>query len=71
MRPIRYKGIVVGMRQFAVELLKEQERVRALGLKNCANVANPEKNSRPGQWYDHCGPGVNPYKVSSRRATNL
>ena len=71
MRPIRYKGIVVGMKQFAVELLKEQARVRALGLKNRANVADPEKNSRPGQWYDHCGPGVNPYEVSSRRATNL
>ena len=71
MRPLRYRGLVVGMRQFAVELLKEQERVRQLGLKNRANVADPNKKSRPGVWYDHCDPGVNLYEVRSRRATNF
>ena len=71
MRPLRYRGLVVGMRQFAVELLKEQERVRQLGLKNWANVADPNKKSWPGVWYDHCDPGVNPYQVSSRRTTKF
>ena len=71
MRPLRYRGLVVGMRQFAVELLKEQERVRQLGLKNRANVADPNKKSWPRVWYDHCDPGVNPYEVSSWRATTF
>ena len=71
MRPLRYRGIVVGMRQFEVELLKEQDRVRQKGLKNRKNVANPNKKSRPGVWYNHCDPGVNPYEVSSQHATNF
>ena len=65
MRPLRYRGFVVGMKAYAVELLKEQERVRQLGLRNRANVADPKKpRARPGVWYKHCDPGVNPYEVS-------
>ena len=64
MKPLRYKGIVVGMKQYVNEIDKEIERVRRLGLQNRKNVANPEKSSRPGVWYDHCDPGVNPYEVS-------
>ena len=64
MRPLRYKGIVVGMKVFANELRKEIERVRRLGLQNRRNIADPEKNSRPGVWHDHVDdPDVNPYEV--------
>ena len=64
MKPLRYRGVVVGMKQYAVELEKEIERVRKKGVKNRKDVANPNKNSRPGVWYDHVDPGVNPYRVS-------
>ena len=68
MRPMRYKGTVVGMRQFDEELNKEIARVRKLGLRNCENVADPHTNSCPGVWYDHVDPDdpdQNPYEVSS------
>lgn len=66
MKPLRYHGMVVGMRQYEREIENEIERVKKLGLKNRANVANPKKRSRPGVWYHHVGPGAhpNPYFVS-------
>ena len=65
MRPMRYKGTVVGMRQYDEELNKEIQRVRKLGLRNRENVADPHTKSRPGVWYDHVDPDQNPYEVSS------
>ena len=64
MKPLRYDGMVVGMKQYAVEIEREIERVRKLGLENRENVADPNKRSRPGMWYHHVDPGVNPYFVS-------
>ena len=62
MKPLRYKGKVVGIAHHARRLEQEVERVRQLGLKNRANVADPNnKTARPGVWYNHVGPGVNPY----------
>ena len=64
MKPLRYDGMVVGMKQYEVEIKREIERVRKLGLENRANVADPNKRSCPRMWYHHVDPGVNPYFVS-------
>ena len=64
MVPLRYRGIVVGRKQYAVELEKEFDRVRRKGQKNRKDVADKKKKSRAGVWYDHCDDGVNPYEVS-------
>ena len=61
--PLRYIGKVVGMAAWEKAVVAECERVRNLGLTNQKNVADPKKRSRPGQWYHHCDPGVNPYQV--------
>ena len=71
MRPMRYKGLVVGIRQYEEELEKEIERVRKLGVWNRVNVADPGTNSCPGVWHDHVDPGVNPYEVSFFVAANF
>ena len=64
MKPLRYHVMVIRMKQYVLEIEREIERVRKLGLKNWTNIADPKKRSRPGVWYHHVGPGVNPYFVS-------
>ena len=64
MTPLHYEAMVVRIKQNKIELEHEIERVRKLGLENWANVADPKKRSRPGVWYHHVDPGVNPYFVS-------
>ena len=64
MTPFRYRGRVIGIAAYERALANELQRVRELGQKNRANVADPEKNSRPGVWFDHCDDDVNPYEVS-------
>ena len=64
--PFRYRSRVVGIQAYERALKTEIERVRSLGLRNRANVADPDKRSQKGVWYDHVGdPDVNPYEVSS------
>ena len=70
MKPLRYEGMVVGMKQYKIELEREIERVRKLGLENWANVADPKKRSRPGMWYHHVDPGVNSYFISDAARGN-
>ena len=53
MRPMRYRGKVVGVATYERALANEIERVRELGRKNAENMEDPEKNSRPGVWLDH------------------
>ena len=64
MKPLRYDSMVIGMKQYAIKIERKIKRVRKLGLKNRANVADPNTRPRPGIWYHHVGPGVNPYFVS-------
>ena len=71
MRPYRYKGKVVGIRAYERALAVEIERVRKLGLENRRKVADPNKTSRPGVWYDHVDPSFNPYRVSYGAAVDL
>ena len=68
MAPLRYTGKVVGINTYERALKNEIERVRQLGLVNRANIADPDKRSRPGVWHDHVDEGVNPYEVSATTA---
>ena len=67
MKPYRYRGKVVGMATYERGLAAEIERVREKGLENRRRIADPNTNSRPGVWHDHCD-AENPYEVSPRRA---
>ena len=63
MRPLRYRGKVVGIATYERGLRAEFERVRELGRVNRQQVADPTSKSRPGVWYDHAD-ADNPYEVS-------
>lgn len=52
----------MGIAAYERALRAKIERVRVIGLKNLVNVADPEKNSSRGVWYDHVDEGVNPYE---------
>ena len=60
MRPLHYRGMVVGVAAYRNELEREFECVQKMGHKNRANVADPTKNSRPGVWFDFAE-SKNPY----------
>ena len=47
MTPLRYRGIVVGMKQYKEELEKEFERVRRKGRQNRKNVADKRRSHGP------------------------
>lgn len=66
MTPFRYRGRVMGIVAYERALANklQLQRVHKLGQRNRANVTDPEKNSRPRVWCDHCDPDVNPYEVS-------
>ena len=64
MTTFRYRGRLVGIAAYEQALENELRRVRELGQANRERVADPESNSRPGVWYDHCDDDVNPYEVS-------
>lgn len=63
MTPFCYRGRVLGIAAHERALAIELQRVRKLGQKNRANVADPEKNSLPGVWYNLHDDDVNLYGV--------
>ena len=62
MRPLRYRGKVVGMTTWNNALEAAEELVRKLGREDRANVLDLEKNSRPGVWHKYADER-NPFKA--------
>ena len=67
MTPLRYRGRVVGIKQYDRLLEAEFERVRKLGRDNRANLADPNKRARAGAWLRFADE-ENPYEVCVRDA---
>ena len=62
--PFHYRGRVIGIEAYERALESDLRGVRELGQANREQFADPESNSRPRVWYDHCNDDVNPYEVS-------